>query len=139
MGMFLTFYQLNNKQDSGQCTASSVPLIPKWMGLPRTEDTSWACPSSIPDGHRLVETYLPRGKKYEINVVIQCLYHLANLPKLINIGWGVGVSEHRFTSDGVKAVFRHEFPEAIRVCFCLLIKGFDTPIIFPFPFRNGGH
>ena len=139
MGMFLTFYQLNNKQDSGQCTARSVPLIPKLMGLPRKEYSSRACPSSIPDGHRLVETCLPIVKKYEIHVVIPCLYHLAILPKLINIGWGVGVSEPRFTSDGVKAAFIHEFPEAIGSCICLLIKGVDTPKVFPIPYRTGGH
>ena len=116
-----------------------MPLIPKLMGIPRTEDPSWACPSYIPDGHRLVEAYLPRGKKYEIHVVIPCLYHLANFPKLINIGWGVSISGPRCTSDGVKAEFRHEFPEAIRVCICLLIKGVDTPKIVPLPFRKGGH
>ena len=109
------------------------------MGLPRTEDLSWEFPSSIPDGHRLVETYLPRGKKYKIYVVIPCLYHLANFPKLINIGWGDSVSKPRFTSDGVKAAFRHEFPEAIGSCICLLIKGFDTPKIVPLPSRTGGH
>ena len=64
---------------------------------------------------------------------------MANLPKLINIGWGVSVSEPRFTSDGVKAAFRHEFPEAIRACICLLIKGVDTPKIVPLPSITGGH
>ena len=64
----------------------------------------------MPDGHELVEEYCPRGKEYEIHVVIPCLYHLYNFPKLINIGWGISVSEPKFTSDGVKAEFRHEFP-----------------------------
>ena len=44
--MGLAFYQLNNKQDSVQFTASSVTLIPKYMGRTRTED-----PSFIVDGH----------------------------------------------------------------------------------------
>ena len=34
-------------------------------------------------------------------------------PKLTNIGWGVRFSEPKFTSDGVKVAFRHEFPQAI--------------------------
>ena len=83
------------------------------MGLTRTEDPSWACPSAMPDGHGLVKADLPRGKEDGSHVVIPCLYHLANLPKLINIGWGVSVSEPKFTSDGVKAAFIDEFPGAI--------------------------
>ena len=46
-------------------------------------------------------------------MVIPCLYHMEIFPKLINIEWGVSVSEPNFTSDGVKAAFRYEFPEAI--------------------------
>ena len=70
------------------------------MGLPRTDDLSWACPSAIPDGHGLVEADFPRGKEYGSRVVIPCLYHLVDFPKLINIGWGVSVSEPKFMSDG---------------------------------------
>ena len=109
------------------------------MGLPRAEDTSWVCPYVIPCVHGLVETYFQRGKEDGIHVVIPCLYHMANFPKLINIGWGVSVSEPRLTSDGVKAAFRHELPDAIGSCICLLIKGFDTPKIVPLPSRTGGH
>ena len=112
-GMGLTVYQLNNKQDSVQFTAISVPLITKWMGLPRTEYPSWACPPAMSDGHGLVEAYYPRGKEYGSHAVIPCLYHLDNLPKLINIGWGVSVSEPKFTSDCIKATFRQESPKAI--------------------------
>ena len=125
--MDLTLYQLNNKQNYGQCTSSSVPIIPKWVGLTRTEDPSWACPSAIPDGNvpvdadfprgkedgsHVVITYL-RGKEDGSHVVITCLYHLENLPKLINIGWEVSGSEPRFRSDGIKLAFRHEFPKAM--------------------------
>ena len=46
---------------------------------------------------------------------IPCLYHLENFPKIINIGWGVSVSEPKFKSDGVKADFRHEPPPGDRV------------------------
>ena len=67
----------------------------------------------MPDGHILVEAYLPRSKEYGSHVVIPCLYHPGNLPKLINIGWGVSVSVPKFTSDGVKEAFRHESPQAI--------------------------
>ena len=45
-------------------------------------------------------------------MVIPCLYHLVNFPKLINIGWGVSVIEPKFTGDGVELAFRHELPEA---------------------------
>ena len=65
------------------------------------------------DGHGLVEAYLPRGNEYGSHVVITCLYHLENFPKLINIGREVSVSEPKFTRDGVKAVFRHELPKEI--------------------------
>ena len=83
----------------------------------------------MPAGHGLVEADFPRGKEFGIHVVIPCLYHLANLPKLINIGGGggVSVSEPKFTSDGIKAAFRHEFPKAIGEWICLFIKGGDTP------------
>ena len=64
---------------------------------------------------------------------------MANLPKLINIGWGVSVSEPRFTSDGVKAAFRHELPEVIGACIYLLIKGVDSPKIIFIPSITGGH
>ena len=111
--MGLTFYQLNNKQDTGQCSAIIVPLITKWVGLSRTEYPSWECPSAIPDGHGLIEEYRPIGKEDGSHVVILRLYHIANLPKLINIGWGVSVSEPKFTSDGIKAEFRHGSPHAI--------------------------
>ena len=67
----------------------------------------------MPYGHGLVEAYLPRGKENGSHVVIPCLYHMANLPKLINIGWGFSVSEPKFKSDGVTSSFRHEFPETI--------------------------
>ena len=87
----------------------------------------------MPDGHVLVEADLPRGKEYVIHVVIPCLYHLANFPKLINIGWGVSVSEPKFTSDGIKVEFRYESPEAIGAWIFLLIKGGDTPNILPLP------
>ena len=83
------------------------------MGLPKAKYPSWAYPSVIPDGHGLIEADCPRGKEDKSHMVIPCLYHLANLPKLINIGWGVSVSEPNFTSDVVKAMFRHEFPKAI--------------------------
>ena len=109
------------------------------MGLPMTEDPSWVCPAAMSDGHGLVEAYLPRGKEDGIHVVIPCLYHLESFPKLINIWWGVSVSEPKFTSDGVKAAFRHEFPEAIGAWIFLLIKGGDTPKIVPLPYRSGGH
>ena len=72
-GMGLKFYQLKNKQDYRQCTAISVPIIPIWMGLPRTEYPSRSCPSAMPDGHGLVKEYLPRGKEYGSHVVIPCL------------------------------------------------------------------
>ena len=61
------------------------------------------------------------------------------LPKLINIGWGVIFSEPKFTSNGVKASFRHEFSEEIRAWICLLIKRGDTPKIFPLPYISGVH
>ena len=68
--MFPTFYKLNNKQDSGQFTASIVPLIPKWMVLPSTEDPSWGFPYDMPYGHVLVEADFPRGKEDGSHVVI---------------------------------------------------------------------
>ena len=109
------------------------------MGLPSTEDPSWEFPYAMPDGHGLVKADFPRGKEYGSHVVIPCLYHLKNLPKLINIGWGVGVSEPKFMSDGVKAAFIREFPEPIGAWIFPLIKGGDTPKILPLPSRAGGH
>ena len=103
------------------------------MGFLSTEDPYLERPSSMIYGHGLVDADCPIGKEYVIHVVIPCLYHLDNFPKLINIGWGVSVSEPTFTSDGVKASFRHEFPEAVGVCICLLIKRGDTPKIVPLP------
>ena len=93
----------------------------------------------MPDGHGLVKVDFPRVKEYGIHVVISFLYHLANFPKLINIRWRVSVSGPQFTSDGVKAAFRHELPEAIGACIFLLITGGDTPKIVPLPSRAGGH
>ena len=55
------------------------------------------------DGHGIVEADLPRGKEDGSHVAIPFLYHLVNLPTLINIGWGVSVSEPKFTSNSVKA------------------------------------
>ena len=137
--MGLTFYEINNKQDDGQCTASSVSLIPKFMGLPRIEDISWACTYSMPYGNGLVETDLPIDKEDGSHVVIICLYHLENLPKIINTGWGVSVSEPSFTSDGVKSEFRHELPEAIGEWIFLLIKGDYNPPPPHLPSRAGGN
>ena len=93
----------------------------------------------MPDGHILVEACLPRSKEYGCYVVIPCLYHMENLPKLINIGWWVSVSEPKFTSDGVKAAFRHELPQTIGACTCLLIKGVETPKTLPLLSRAVGH
>ena len=93
----------------------------------------------MPDEHGLVEVYFPRGKEDGSRVVITCLYHLEKNSKLINIGWGVSVSEPKFTSDVVKAAFRNEFPQAIGACICLLIKGVDSPKIVPIPSRAGGN
>ena len=93
----------------------------------------------MPDGHGLVKEYFPRGKEYGIHVFMPCLYHMDNLSKLINVGWGFNVSGPKFTSDIVQAVFRHEFPKAIGAYICLLIKGGDTPKIVPLPPRAGGH
>ena len=137
--MFLTFYQPNNKKYSRQFTASSVSLIPKWMGIPRTEYPSWACPYSIPDGHVIVEADYSRGKEDGSHLVIPCLYHLENFPKLINIGWGVSVSEPNFKSDGVKAALRYGLTKAIGACICLLIKGGDTTKIVPLTSMSGVH
>ena len=64
---------------------------------------------------------------------------MANLPKLINVGWGVSVSEPNFTNDGVKTEFKHEFPHSIGAWVCLFIKGGDTPKTLPLPSRSGGH
>ena len=93
----------------------------------------------MPDGHGLVEAYLSRGKEDGGQVVIPCLNHLENFPKPINIGLGISVSEPKFTSDGVKVAFRHEFPQAIGACICLLIKGGDNPKILLLPSIAGGH
>ena len=108
--MLLNFYQLNNKQDSGKFNSIRVALITKWMGLPRTEDPSWKCLSDMLYGHVLVEVDSPRVDEYGSYVVIPCLHHLNNLPKLINIGWGVSFIEPKFNSYGVKSAFRHESP-----------------------------
>ena len=78
------------------------------MGLMRKEYLSRACTSDMPYGHGIVESDCPRGKEYGSHVVITCLHHLANFPKLINIWWGVSVSEPKFTSYGVKSVFINE-------------------------------
>ena len=138
--MFLTFYQLNNKRYAGQCTEISVPLTTKWMGISREEYPYWACQSAITYGNVLVKSYLPICRGYGRHVVILCLYHLVNLPRLINIGWGVSVSEPKFTSDGVKASFINDcFPDAIGVWICLLIKGGGTTKTLPLPSRAGGH
>ena len=87
--MGLSFYQINNTQYDGQYKAISVALIPEFMGILRTEDTSWECPYAMSDGHGLVDAYLSGFKEDGIHVVIPCLYHLENFPKLINIGWGL--------------------------------------------------
>ena len=68
--MGLTFYQLNSKQDDGRYTPISGTLIPKWMGIMRTEYPSWECPYAMPDGHGLVEADLPRRKEDGGHVVI---------------------------------------------------------------------
>ena len=68
--MGFDFYKLNNTKYAGQCTEISVPLINKWMGILRTEDLSWECSSTIPDGYGLIEEYCPREKKDGIHVVI---------------------------------------------------------------------
>ena len=109
------------------------------MGIPRTEYQYWACPSDIPGVNGLAKADCPRGKEYGSNVVIPCFYHLANFPKLINIGWGFSVSEPNFTSDGVKEYFRYEFPQAIGAWILLLIKGGEAPKILPLPSISGGH
>ena len=109
------------------------------MRLLSTEYLSWGCPSAIPDENGLVKSDFPRGKEDGSHMVIPCLYHLANFPKLINIWWGVSVSEPSFMSDGVKAAFRHEFPKAIGAWICLLVKRGDTPKMVPLPSRAGGH
>ena len=93
----------------------------------------------MPDGHGLIESYCPRDKENGSHVVIPCIYHLENLPKLINVGWGVSISGHKFTTDDIKAPFRHELPEAIGAWICLLIKGGGTPNILPLPSRVDGH
>ena len=54
-------------------------------------------------------------------MVFSCLYHLANFPKLINIGWGVSISKPKSTSDGVKVAFINGFSEAIGAWICLVI------------------
>ena len=84
------------------------------MGLLSTEDPSWACPYAITDGHGLFNSDFPRGKEDGSHVVIPCLYHMANFPKLINLRWGVSVIEPKFTGDGVKVTFRHEMPQGDR-------------------------
>ena len=81
----------------------------------------------MPDGNGLVQARFQRGKEDGSHVFIPCLYHLENLPKLITIGWGVIVSEPKFTSDVVKASFKHELPKAIGAWICLLIKLGDNP------------
>ena len=99
--MFLSFYQINNRQDAVQFTEIIVPLITKWMGLPRTEYPYWACPYDMIYGNGFIEVDFPRVKEDGIHVVIPCLYYLSNFPKPINIGWGISVSEPNFMSDGV--------------------------------------
>ena len=118
--MELIFYQLNNKQDAGKFSARIVPIILKWMGILIKADPSWTCPSAMPYGHGLVKVDCPRGEEDGIHVVIQCLYHLENLPKLINLGWRISGSEPKFTSDGFKAAFRNYFPRGNR--------GMDLPL-----------
>ena len=91
------------------------------------------------DGNALVETDCPIGKEYGSHGVISCLYHLVNFPKLINIGWGVSVSEPKLTSDGVKVTLYMNPLQEIGSWICLLIKGGDTPKTLPLPSIAGGH
>ena len=110
-----------------------MPLITKYMGIPGTEDPSWACTYDMSDIHGLVEADFKRGKEDGSHVVIPCIYHLEIFPKLINIVWAVSVSEPKFTSDGVKAAFINELPQVIGAWICLFIKGGDTPTPPPPP------
>ena len=107
------------------------------MGIPSTEDPYWPCSFDMPYVHGLIKAYLPRVKEDVSHVIIQCLYHLANFPKLINIGWGVNVSEPKFTSDDAKAAFVHESLQEIGARIYLLIKGGDNPNILPLPSISG--
>ena len=109
------------------------------MGIPRTEDPSWVYPSDMPDGHGLAKESCPRSKEYGSHVVISCLYHMANLPKLINKGLGDSVREPKFMSNDFKAAFKHELTKAIGAWIRLLIKGGDTLKILSLPSRLGGH
>ena len=91
----------------------------------------------IPDGHGIVEADFPRGKEDGSHLVIPYLGHLKKVPKIINIGWGVGVSAPKFTSDRVKAVFRHEQSQVIGAWICFLVKGNENPKILPLTSRAG--
>ena len=82
-------------------------------GVSKYKNPYQAYPYDILDVHGLIEAYCPRGKEDRSHVVIPCLYRLEIFPKITNIGWGISVSEPKFTSDGVKAVFRHELPKEI--------------------------
>ena len=93
----------------------------------------------MPYENVLVEADRPISKEDVCRVVIPYLYHLANFPRFINIGWGVSVIEPKFTCDGVKVDFGHELPKAIGAWILLLIKGEDTPKNVPLSYRPGGH
>ena len=137
--MGLTFYQLKNNQEDLQYISRGVPLIPKWMNFPRTEDPSWACTFAMPDRNGILEEDLPRDKEDGSCVVIPCFYYQENLPKLLNIGWSVSVSEPQSMSDGVKAALGYDFPKSIRALIFFLNKGGDTLKILPLPSISGGH
>ena len=69
-------------------------------------------------GHVLAKSDFPRGREDGSHVVISCINHLAALPKLINLGWGVSVSETKFTNDGDKALFLNiNYPRRIGRAF----------------------
>ena len=90
-------------------------------------------------GYGIAEADFLRGMEDGSHVVIPFLYHMENFPNFINIGWGVSVSEPKFTSDDIKSAFIHQFHQDTGAWICLLIKGGDTPKILPHPSIAGGN
>ena len=96
-------------------------VVPKRVGLPRTEYPSGAGPLVVPNRHCLIKANNPSGKEYGSHVVVPRFYHLADLPDLVDKRRSLGVRKLEVPRDSNKTLPRHVVLKIVGAWILLLV------------------
>ncbi len=134
----LSFDQRHIWHCSTLVTAHGIILVPKGIGLTRTEYPSGAHIHGVSDGHAFIKAEGPRKNRSIGYVIIPCFDCLTNLTESYKISWRNEIGESQLSCDFATAFLAHLLLEFERTSIDLVIGVFCWKIILV-PSRTSQH